>query len=223
MGGKSYFEMSDSGGNHISTTAFEPVDDEARAQWEKGQERLQDLIDSPSGAMAYGAAYLAGASQEDQDRALELGKAAGQIVGVVAGVAGTARNVRWSSFGQSKPEVEAWVGKATSKSYRAAFLKARPELDGKVVVHHAIEQQVLKAFPGVFTQSEIHSLENLRGIPNALNPNLHLRIIRDEWDDFYRRFANSDTMPTKEQFLQKATEIDRKYGHRFAPQLGEGN
>ena len=31
VGGKSYFEMSDSAGNHISTTAFEPIDDEACA------------------------------------------------------------------------------------------------------------------------------------------------------------------------------------------------
>ena len=103
VGGKSYFEMSDSGGNHISTTAFEPVDEEARAQWEKGQERLQDLIDSPSGAIAYGAAYLAGASQEDQDRALEWGKAAGQIVGAVTGIAGGIRRYTPPLLRSSKP------------------------------------------------------------------------------------------------------------------------
>src|SRR5690606_20102290 len=49
--------------------------------------------------------------------------------------------------------------------YRKTFLNAHPELEGKVVVHHAVEQQVLRRFPGLFSEAEIHALSNLRGIP----------------------------------------------------------
>lgn len=45
------------------------------------------------------------------------------------------------------------------------LFKAFPWLKGKVVVHHAIEQQVLKRYPGLFTKADIHALDNLRGIP----------------------------------------------------------
>ena len=57
----------------------------------------------------------------------------------------------------------ATLGKATSKDYKTTFFNAHPELKGKVVVHHAIEQQVLTKYPGVLTEAEIHSLENFRG------------------------------------------------------------
>lgn len=59
----------------------------------------------------------------------------------------------------------ATFGKATSHDYKATFFKANPELKGEVVVHHAVEQQVLKRYPGVVKNDEMHSLENLRGIP----------------------------------------------------------
>lgn len=60
---------------------------------------------------------------------------------------------------------KATFGKATSDDYKATFRKANPELKGEVVVHHAVEQQVLKRYPGVVKNEEMHSLENLRGIP----------------------------------------------------------
>jgi hypothetical protein len=82
-----------------------------------------------------------------------------------------------------------------------------------VVVHHAVEQQVLKRYPGVVSESEIHSLENLRGVPKDLNPDLHLSTIRREWNQFYRE----NPSPTKQDFLKKATEIDTKYGAQFNP------
>ncbi|MBI3757350.1 MAG: hypothetical protein HY267_05175 [Deltaproteobacteria bacterium] len=82
----------------------------------------------------------------------------------------------------------ATFGRAASTDYRATFLAANPELEGQVVVHHAVEQQVLTRYPGVVSEAEMHSLENLRGIPNAINSSLHLSQIRIEWNSFYRPF-----------------------------------
>ncbi len=107
----------------------------------------------------------------------------------------------------------ATFGTSTTNNYRAAFFEAHPELEGQVVVHHAVEQQTLTRYPGVVSQSEIHSLENLRGIPNALNSDLHLSKIRIEWNRFYRTTAN----PTQQQLLEKATEIDKLFGPLFLP------
>ena len=92
-----------------------------------------------------------------------------------------------------------------------------PDLKGKVVVHHGVEQQVLRKpqTKGLFTESEMHSLENLRGIPKEINSDLHLSKIRKEWNRFYKEFPN----PTKEQLLNKRLEIDKKYGDLFNPPL----
>ncbi|MFT4008829.1 MAG: hypothetical protein QM655_02185 [Nocardioidaceae bacterium] len=119
---------------------------------------------------------------------------------------------------RSVATVRATVGEATSTNYRATFFAANPELKGEVVVHHAIEQSVLTRYPGKFTASEIHSLENLRGIPNELNSSLHLSDIRKAWDEFYKTHPASST--TREDILNEATEIDRKFGHLFTPKIG---
>ena len=114
----------------------------------------------------------------------------------------------------------ATFGSSTSTNYKSTFFKAHPTLEGEVVVHHGVEQQVLTRFPNVVTESEIHSLENLRGIPKDVNPDLHLSAIRVEWNRFYKPFVESGTSPTKAQLLQKATEIDLKYGSKFTPAIG---
>ncbi|MDR6937888.1 hypothetical protein [Luteibacter sp. 3190] len=121
---------------------------------------------------------------------------------------GAAPSSRGASFGQ-----------ATSNNYRATFFAANPELDGQVVVHHAVEQGVLTKFPGVVSETEIHSLENLRGIPKEINADVHLSKIRVEWNRFYKPFLESGTRPTQEQLLQKATEIDNKFGSQFRPRV----
>jgi hypothetical protein len=102
----------------------------------------------------------------------------------------------------------ATFGSANSNRYRTTFFGANPELRGRVFVHHAVEQQVLENYPGVVTDAEMHSLENLRGIPRHLNSELHLKQIRREWNRFYEENPTA----TRQQLLQKATEIDAKYG-----------
>lgn len=84
-----------------------------------------------------------------------------------------------------------------------------------MIVHHAVEQQVQKRYPNVVKNEEMHSLENLRGIPKELNSELHLSFIRKEWNRFYRETP----FATKDQLLEKATEIDTIIGSKFSPPI----
>ena len=112
-------------------------------------------------------------------------------------------------------DYKASVGESSTLDYRKTFFNAHPELEGKVIVHHAIEQSVQNRYPDLFTKSQIHSLENLRGISKDINSNLHLSKIRKEWYRFY----NENPNPTIEEILKKVTEIDKEYGYLFKPPL----
>ncbi|MCD0442250.1 hypothetical protein LO763_01245 [Glycomyces sp. A-F 0318] len=110
----------------------------------------------------------------------------------------------------------ATVGKATSHDYKANFFGKHPHLKGKVVVHHAVEQQIMKRYPGRFTASELHSLQNLRGIPKGqVNSRVHLSEIRKEWNQFYKDHPNA----TRQQILDHATKVDLKLGSNFNPSV----
>ncbi len=108
---------------------------------------------------------------------------------------------------------KASVGISSTNNYKKTFFSANPKLVGEVVVHHAVEQQMLKLYPELFTKAELNSLENLRGIPNDLNNKLHLSDIRRDWNKFY----NTNPNATREQVLNQATLIDKKYGNQFKP------
>lgn len=109
----------------------------------------------------------------------------------------------------------ATFGKAATSDYKLTFFKAHPNLEGGVVVHHAVEQQALTRYPGLLSEEKIHSLENLRGIPKDQNAEVHLSQIRREWNEFYRN--NSASSMTEQKLLDKASEIDRCYGGSFSP------
>ncbi|WP_198351479.1 hypothetical protein [Streptomyces typhae] len=109
----------------------------------------------------------------------------------------------------------AGVGAGVSGNYRGTFFKAHPHLKGKVWVHHAVEQQVLTKYPGLFSKSEINSIENLRGIPKSTNADLHLGRIRVLWNGFYRTHSS----PTRQQVLDYATFIDDFVGNEFTPRI----
>ncbi|MCL2715510.1 MAG: hypothetical protein FWD68_13215 [Alphaproteobacteria bacterium] len=147
------------------------------------------------------------------------GNLAGRSAGDAAGREGAVANPSKAqpTIGNGAPaaigSATARFGKSIKVDYKGTFFSANPALKGKVVVHHAVEQQTLARFPGVVTKSEMHSLENLRGIPKGVNSDVHLSKIRREWNQFYRTHPN----PTKRQLLDKATEIDRKYGSHFNP------
>ncbi len=102
---------------------------------------------------------------------------------------------------------------AESTNYAKNFFDAHPDLKGKVVIHHAIEQQVLKRYPGLVNPGDMHALPNLRGIPKEINNELHLSSIRKEWNDFYEEHPS----PTREDLDTYAKYIDDKYGSQFNP------
>lgn len=103
--------------------------------------------------------------------------------------------------------------------YRKIFFEKCPDLKGKVVVHHSIEQNVLKKYSGLFTSEEINSVNMLRGIPKELNGTLHLSGIRKEWNKFYLAVDSGEIAMTKEAFLAKRDEIDKMFGHLFLPPI----
>jgi hypothetical protein len=82
-----------------------------------------------------------------------------------------------------------------------------------VWVHHAIPQVVLRLYPGLFSRARLDMLANLPGIPNAINPRMHLSLINRLWNRFYRNYPNA-TVTDIEHF---ANLIDRWLGSRFLP------
>ncbi|WP_404333531.1 hypothetical protein AB2M62_10485 [Sphingomonas sp. MMS12-HWE2-04] len=136
-------------------------------------------IDRAAGALANASAH-------------DLGHGLGTVVGNVglavapgAAVAKISAIRRVGAVGRVVTTIESPVarfGISASPDYRSTFFGAHPELKHKVVVHHAVEKQVLDRFPGVVTESEMHSLENLRGVPTDVNSKLHLSKIRTEWN-----------------------------------------
>ncbi|WP_018349385.1 polymorphic toxin-type HINT domain-containing protein [Longispora albida] len=119
------------------------------------------------------------------------------------------------TMGKGIPTREpATVGSAASHNYKETFFKANPGLRGNVVVHHAIEQQVLRRYPGLFSPAEIHSLQNLRGIPKGtVNNRAHLSEIRKLWNGFYDSHPN----PSRKEVLDFATHVDDSLGNFFKP------
>ncbi len=88
-----------------------------------------------------------------------------------------------------------FVGSSKVKpNYREiADLFYKEELSSANVIHHAIEQQVLKRFPELFTLEEIHAGGNLRAIlKGAFNSEVHLSKIRMLWNSFYELMEGSE-------------------------------
>jgi len=109
---------------------------------------------------------------------------------------------------------KATVGQATRKDYKATFFEKYPDLKGKIFVHHAVEQIYAYKNP-IFTEPEIHSIENLRGIPKDKNNEVHLSKIRKDWNIFY----DTCRQINRESLLDFATQIDLKYGKLFLPPI----
>jgi hypothetical protein len=119
--------------------------------------------------------------------------------------------------GNTGPEYSATFGHTDSFDYKKTFFDANPETSGEVVVHHAVEQQAIRRYPDAqITPNEMHSLENLRGVPKGeVNSRVHLSELRKEWNRFYR----DNPAPAKQDLLKFATQLDKKYGHEFNPPI----
>ena len=66
---------------------------------------------------------------------------------------------------------------------------------------------------GTCNQSDMHSLENLRGMPSQT---FHQNIT-NIWNSFLQPYRNSGQAPPMNLILQKAKEIDDLYGAQFIP------
>lgn len=105
--------------------------------------------------------------------------------------------------------------------YRDAFFNRYPGLipiADRLYVHHAVPKWVLKEHPGLFTAKEINDVLYLRGIYEGVNNTLHQRVIHGEWREFTKQYPN----PSRREILAKVREIDKLYGHQFAPTEGDG-
>lgn len=107
------------------------------------------------------------------------------------------------------------LGRGVRKDYRRTFFLNHPELKGLVYVHHSVPQAVLKRYPGLFTEAEMHAYENLRGIPIESHRILHLGKINQAWTKFYRDSPKA----TREEILNHAKSIDALYGKQFLPPI----
>ncbi|MCX5390546.1 polymorphic toxin-type HINT domain-containing protein [Streptomyces sp. NBC_00094] len=110
-------------------------------------------------------------------------------------------------------------GTPVSADYRSNFFAANPgvvESDG-YWVHHAVERQALKRYPGLFSVDELNSAENLRGIPSSVNSDLHLSRIRILWNGFYKTHPKGTT--SRQDVLDYATFIDDFFGGEFEPRI----
>lgn len=117
-----------------------------------------------------------------------------------------------------KPGDPAAFGTSTRRDYRKTFDEYHPEYESQEkVVHHAVEQVVLTKYPGVVAPEEIHSIENLRGIPAEVNSEIHLSEIRKMWNRFYKEQRRRGVPPTKQEMLDWASHIDQTLGHHFVP------
>lgn len=105
------------------------------------------------------------------------------------------------------------VGYYRYNVFRGAF-KA-PELStadfDNLQVHHALPQWALVRYQHLgITPNQMHSLENLRGIPNDL---LDHTTITNYWEAFY----NSNPNATLQEVLDYVKFIDDEFGHLFVP------
>lgn len=109
-------------------------------------------------------------------------------------------------------------GEADSNNHRNNFFDENPDADPTDVVHHAVEQVTVSRYPGLgITPAQMHSPENLRGIPQGLNNDVHLSGIRKMWNQFYNHHRRLGTEPTEAQLLDYATLIDDAFGDLFDP------
>jgi predicted DNA-binding protein len=114
------------------------------------------------------------------------------------------------------PKRIAKFGTSATTDYKDTFFEANPAQEAKVVVHHAVEQQVQTLYPDVVSDSELHSLDNLRGIPKgSINNRVHLSAIRKLWNAFYDNNPN----PSQQDLLNFAGRIDDEFGDVFDPPL----
>lgn len=99
------------------------------------------------------------------------------------------------------------------KEYREIYLQANPHYKNyskPFDVHHRIPQDLLTRHPDWFSHKEIHGADNLVGIPRSTGAH---KLVNQEWKKFWKDYPNA----TKQDLLNKVSEIDKKYGADYLP------
>ncbi|MFN0012956.1 MAG: hypothetical protein ACKVU2_00275, partial [Saprospiraceae bacterium] len=105
---------------------------------------------------------------------------------------------------------------ATVNTYSANFKNKFSDVKDQIAqVHHAVPQKVRNQY-NLVNDNQIHSLENLRGIPS--NDNFH-QALTNTWKNFFDPYDDAGTAPTLTDILAFTKVIDDQYGHRFLPPI----
>jgi hypothetical protein len=122
--------------------------------------------------------------------------------------------------------------------YQKVYFAHYPHLFGKVVVHHAIEKDVLESdneYHDMFVKALgtrlnefIHGISNLRGVIKGgidkdsttwlINNKMHLSAIRNEWNSRYKDLSPSTA--TIDDFEAERRRQDRIFGWLYAEHSG---
>jgi hypothetical protein len=92
------------------------------------------------------------------------------------------------------------------------FFQAHKDLRQDYVVIHLIPPSVNKRFPGLLTDTELHSLDNLAGIKLGNKDSRLLDAYRAEWVDYLDTCKN----PTRASLLLEAGNIIREHSSLFS-------
>ena len=104
---------------------------------------------------------------------------------------------------------------ATKNTYNANFKRKFAEVKDEISeVHHAIPQEVSDRW-NLVGQTEMHSLENLRGMPSRT---FHQNIT-NMWNAFFRPYKDAGTTPAMSDIIDFAKGIDDQYGSQFIPPI----
>lgn len=132
--------------------------------------------------------------------------------------------------GKYNPNAEGIHRKIFDDYYQETFSNLRANktgnLTGNVEVHHAVPQVFERVF-GIMSKEELHSIENLRGIPRTipeLNRKMHQSWINRMWNGFIvdNETALQNGTLKKEKLLEFAKFIDEQVGFFFWPPRGAG-
>jgi len=116
-------------------------------------------------------------------------------------------------------------GNGPTLNHLTNFDRAFPSVRVDMQVHHAYPQRAFNSYPQLgVTGSQLHSLENLRGIKNTTllpgtNTRLHTHITNMWQQQFFPNFVATGTVPSVPQIQAFAKIIDDDFGHLFTPPI----
>ncbi|WP_158660793.1 hypothetical protein [Nocardia seriolae] len=125
------------------------------------------------------------------------------------------------------PTYQFWLN---ASEHQRAFWEALDHSPFGMQIHHLIEQQIFRDYPGVFDEDEKNAIENLRGIWQSVANDVHLRQIRRAWNQIYGALKKAGILPwtgqpmsgpeaevLRQQLLFWAVVVDILFGDWMTP------